>query len=181
MTNKKRMVVKTFSFLASSNTQTQTNNSTMKKVYVYLVALLTVTTAAAQSAMEKKMEQRARELHRVIQLNDMAVWKKFVRENYTEALINKKMQARVEGDGPGTSSANQPAPADPVEAKAQMFKMLHNDFGDSEIVSIKPNGEKLDMVLKDSSGMKGTFSFKFENTAPYLINGISVEVGDVQR
>lgn len=151
----------------------------MKKVL--LIVLIAIGYAAhAQDTMEKVMEKRARELHRVICLDDPAQWKKFIRENYTEALINKPMKAQVQG-GDGSASAS-PATneSDPVEGKAKMFKMLHNDFGGSKIASINVAAEKLTMVLS-GNGINGTFSLKFDKGKPYLIDGIGIEVGDVNK
>ena len=52
----------------------------------------------------------------------------------------------------------------------------------SKIVSLKPTGEKLEMILKNDMGMMGTFLLKFEKTNPYLIDGLGIEVGgDVNR
>lgn len=152
----------------------------MKKVLMIALVVLGHV-ANAQDSMDKVMEKRARELHRVICLNDPAQWKKFIRENYTEALINKPMKAQVEGgDGAAASSASPSNEADPVESKAKMFRMLHNDFGGSKISSINVAGEKLTMIL-GGNGMNGTFSLKFDKTKPYLIDGIGVEVGNVNR
>ncbi len=132
---------------------------------------------AAQTAVQQK-EKRAREMHRVILLNDKEAWKKFVKENYSEALINKPMRAQVEGNGPSASTAAQAAPADPVEEKTRIFKMLHSDFGDSEITSIQQSGDNLEMKVKDTGGLAGTFKLTFTKTAPYLIDGLAIDAGN---
>jgi len=138
--------------------------------------------ASAQDAMEKVMEKRAREMHRVISLDDKEQWKKFIKENYTQALIDKPMQAKVQTSDNGSASSSTSETGDNVEAKAGMFQMLHNDFGGSKIVSLKPTGEKMEMVLKNDMGMMGTFNLTFEKASPYKIDRLGIEVGgDVRR
>ena len=150
----------------------------MRKLLILLTFLVPSAAAFAQESMEKTMETRAREMHRVIGLNDPAVWKKFIKENYTQALIDKPMRAKVQTSEEGNTSTKTEdvKAADNLEAKAGMFQRLHDDFGDSKIVSLKPNGEKLAMVVKNSEGMTGTFQLKFDKNKPYLIDGLGIEV-----
>ncbi len=137
----------------------------------------------AQESMEKVMEKRAKEMHRVMSLTDKEQWKKFIKENYTQALIDKPMQAKVQTSENGKTSSNtsEPKAADNLEAKAGMFQRLHNDFGGSKIISLKPIGEKMEMVLKNDMGMIGTFNLKFDKVSPYKIDGLGIEVGEVNR
>jgi len=155
----------------------------MKKIITLVVLLIACFTSFAQDSMEKVMEKRAKEMHRVISLNDKEQWKKFVKENYTQTLIDKPMQAKVQtSDNGNTSTSSTEAKAvDNLEAKAGMFQRLHNDFGGSKIVSFKPTGEKMEMVLKNDMGMMRTFNLKFEKNSPYKIDGLGIEVGDVRR
>lgn len=129
------------------------------------------------------MEKRAREMHRVIGLTDKEQWKKFVKENYTQTLIDKPMQAKVQSseNGKTSTSTTETKATDNLEAKAAMFQRLHNDFGSSKLLSLKPTGEKMEMVLKNDMGMMGTFTLKFEKASPYKIEGLGIEVGDVNR
>ena len=130
------------------------------------------------------MESRAREMHRVIGLSDKQQWKKFIKENYTQALIDKPMRAVVQTSDNGstsTSSESQPKVADNVEAKAGMFQRLHEDFGKSKILSIKSSDGKVEMVVKNEDGLGGTFILKFDKNKPYLIDGLGIEVEDVDR
>lgn len=123
------------------------------------------------------MERRAREMHRVIALDDREQWKAFMKENYTQSLIDKPMRTVVESsDGRATAPASETKHTDNLEAKAGMFERLHDDFGKSKIVSIKPDGEKLEMVVKNSDGLSGTFKLKFSKDKPYLIDGLGIEV-----
>lgn len=150
-----------------------------------LVLMLTIGLSlhvGAQESMEKVMEKRAREMQRVISLNDKEQWKKFVKENYTPALIDRPMRAKTTTTGSSSSASSSQATknADNIEAKASMFQMLHADFGSSKIISIKPEGEKLTMVV-GSNGTNGTFILKFDKNKPYLIDGLGIEVGDVNR
>lgn len=155
----------------------------MKKYLVLLLVFSNCLAANAQDSKEKVMEKRAREMHRVLQLNDKDQWKKFIKENYTQALIDKPMRAQVStSDNGEKSSTTKTESGDPLEAKAGMFRMLHNDFGDSDIVSIKPSGDKLAMVVKSRDGLKGSFTFTFEPKSPFLIDAIGIEVGgDIER
>ena len=134
----------------------------------------------AQETAEKTMEKRAREMHRVISLSDKEQWKKFIQENYSQTLIDKAMRMQVE-DSDGKSNSNQAATADKIEGKAAMLQQLHQDFGSSKIISIKPSTEGLEMVLKNSDGLNGVFNLKFSKDKPYLIDGLGIEVqGDGQ-
>lgn len=130
------------------------------------------------------MESRAREMHRVIGLSDKEQWKKFIKENYTQALIDKPMRAVVQtsdNGSTGTSSESQPKITDNVEAKAGMFQRLHEDFGKSKILSIKSGDGKVEMVVKNEDGLGGTFILKFDKNKPYLIDSLGIEVEDVDR
>ena len=155
----------------------------MTKIVVLLIFNCILLTSFAQESMEKVMEKRAKEMHRVIGLTDKEQWRKFVKENYTQALIDKPMQARVQSsENRSTStSSSETKSADNLEAKANMYQRLHNDFGNSKILSLKPTGEKMEMVLKNDMGMTGTFNLKFDKKSPYLIDGLGIEVGDVSR
>jgi hypothetical protein len=126
------------------------------------------------------MEKRARELQRVINLNDKQAWIKFIKENYTQALIDKQMTAKVQtNDGDGVSNTKEELKdADKIEAKAKMFARLHEDFSGSKIISIKPEGDRLEMVLNNGDGLTGTFKLRFEKAKPYLIDGIGIEAGN---
>lgn len=155
----------------------------MTKIITVLIFTILGVTTFAQESLEKVMEKRAREMHRVIGLTDKEQWKKFVKENYTQTLIDKPMQAKVQTseNGKTSSSTSETKAADNLEAKASMFQRLHNDFGGSKILSLKPTGEKMEMVLKNDMGMMGTFTLKFEKASPYKIDGLGIEVGDVNR
>ncbi len=59
-----------------------------------------------------------------------------------------------------------------------MFARLHEEFSGSKIVSIKPEGDKVEMVLNNGDGLTGTFKLRFEKTKPYLIDGIGIEDGN---
>ena len=156
----------------------------MTKLVVLLIFNCILLTSFAQESMEKVMEKRAKEMHRVIGLTDKEQWKKFVKENYTQALIDKPMKARIESSENGVASAAstpETKAVDNLEAKAGMFQRLHGDFGNSKIISITPTGEKMAMVLKNEMGLTGTFNLKFDKASPYKIDGLGIEVGDVNR
>src|SRR6267154_6585760 len=132
----------------------------MKGTITFLVFSLLWLGANAQETKEQIMEKRAREMHSVIKLSDQAQWKKFVTENYTQEFIERPMKSQVsKSDNSGATAEKKETPGN-VDGKASMFQRLHNDFGDSKISSIKPNGDKLEMVLS-AGEVSGTFNLKF--------------------
>jgi len=138
----------------------------------FLALVFTCISLSAFSQDASIMEKKARELHRVIGLDDKAQWTKFVKENYTAALIAKPINGKVNANGTETSLSEATKASNDVEAKANLLGRLHQDFGDSKIVSIKPVEDKLDMVLSTDSGLMGTFSLKFDKNN--LIDGFGV-------
>lgn len=150
----------------------------MKSIYTLLVFLVLNQTAFAQES--STMEKRAREMHRVIGLDDKQQWIKFIKENYTQVLIDKQQTMKVQSNENGnvSTSKNEMKEEDKLEAKAKMFARLHEDFGGSKIVSIKSKEENLEMVLNNGEGLIGTFKLRFEKTEPYLIDGIGIEAGN---
>lgn len=156
--------------------QTQKNQNMKRYLLHSLVCMVWLATpAAAQDSKGTTMEKRAREMHRVLSLDDREQWKKFIQENYSKALIEKPMRAEISG-GPQGTKKTETKPADALEAKVKMFEQLHSDFGNSKITSLKAIGEKVEMVLKSENGLNGTFSLKFSPTTPYLIDGLGIEV-----
>lgn len=153
----------------------------MRKTLLIVALSLSLNPVLGQDSMEKVMERRAREMHRVIGLDNPDQWKKFIKENYTKALINKPMQAKIEGGTSGSDSGTTSSTFDGnIEAKAGMYQMLHNDFGGGTIKSITTSAENLDMRIT-ADGMTGTFSLRFSKDSPYLIDGLGIEVGDIRR
>lgn len=147
----------------------------MKRTIILLVFSFTSLLVKAQETTQQIMEKRAREMHRVICLPDREQWKKFITENYTQALIDKPMKSQVsKSDDSGTTGEKKEIPSN-LEGKVNMFQRLHNDFGNSKITSIKPDGDKLEMVLSNGD-MYGTFNLKFSATKPYLIDGVGIQV-----
>ncbi len=147
----------------------------MKNIITLLAFSLVVFAAQAQETMQQVMEKQAREMHRVICLSDKEQWKKFIKENYSQALIDKPMKSKISQSGNAGSTSEKNETASNLDGKVNMFQRLHNDFGDSKIVSIKPNGDKLEMELSGPE-LSGTFSFTFSTTKPYLIEGLGIRV-----
>lgn len=140
----------------------------MKLLFIFVTCLSLTSVAQTASVMEKK----ARELHRIIGIDDKALWTKFVKENYTAALIAKPMNGKVSTNGTETSLPDATKAGSDLEAKANLLGRLHQDFGSSKIVSIKPDGDKLDMVLSTATGLTGTLSLRFDKAN--LIDGFGV-------
>jgi hypothetical protein len=146
----------------------------MKHLFFAIIAITSFTYAFGQESMEITMEKRAREMHRVLGLSDQEQWRKFIKENYTQTLIDKPMRAAVqEGDRGATTS--EVKSADNLEAKVKMYERLHEDFGGAKIVSIKSTAEVLKMVLDNGEGLIGTFQLKFDKNKPYLIDGLGIQ------
>jgi hypothetical protein len=150
----------------------------MRTSLLLLICLCTgVTTIRAQESMRASMEKRARELHRVLCLDDKEQWKKFMKENYSKDFLARPVKATIETQGKeGGQAEKTTTTADNLEQKAQMFERLHKDFGTSKIISLKPDGEKVDMILENTAGLKGNFEIKFEKDKPYLIDGVGIRV-----
>lgn len=149
----------------------------MKKLILLIIFHGLLVNTFAQDSMDKVIEERAKEMVRVIGVSDKEQWKKFMTENYSQALIDKPMRARVEtSEHDNAESSSQVNSANNLDEKAKMFQQLHDDFGESKILSMKPAGEKLEMVLENKAGLKGTFQLRFEKKSPYLIDGIGIEV-----
>ena len=79
----------------------------MKKLVALTVASGLFLAAFAQESMEKVMEKRAREMHRVLGLSRKDEWKKFVKENYSQSLIDKPMRVQMRKEKP-TSRKGKP-------------------------------------------------------------------------
>jgi hypothetical protein len=156
----------------------------MKRLVLMVAFIGLGLSSIAQESIQQVKEKRAREMHRVISLDDKEQWKKFMKENYTQALIDKPMRAVAETSDNGstkTGSTESSKQADNLEAKTAMFQRLHEDFGKSKIISINSVQEKLEMIVKSDDGLSATFILKFDKNKPYLIDGLGIEVLDVER
>lgn len=150
----------------------------MKNILLIAVLLTGSVVLYAQESKEKVMEKRAREMHRVLTLNDKDAWKKFIQENYTQKLIDKPMRQTVqtsEDTGSGATGNSSTSTTSNLEAKVTMYGRLHEDFGKSKITSIKTTGETAEMIL-DFAEIHGVFTLTFEKNAPYLIDGLGIMV-----
>ncbi len=148
----------------------------MKTLLLLFIAISFVSKAQTPS---EQMEKRAREMHRVILLSDKEAWRKFIKENYTQKLIDKPMRQNVqtsEDKGSGASTTNQTSTADNLEAKVGMYARLHEDFKNSKITSIKPVTDGVEMTAETPEGMVGVFALKFDKNSNYLIDGLGIQV-----
>ncbi|HCW08817.1 MAG TPA: hypothetical protein DGG95_15780 [Cytophagales bacterium] len=168
-TLKKNQAFRTFISLASSYTE-----NTMKPSILFFVALFLCAGVSAQT-MEQTIEKRARELHRVISLESKSEWEKFVKENYSQALIERPMKAQTKREGGGTSSTETQETKGTVADKVNMLQRLHNDFAGSKIASVKVNAGEVEMIV-NGSGVSGTFRLKFTPSALYLIDRIGIQI-----
>jgi hypothetical protein len=141
-----------------------------------MILLVMTLNVSAQESRTKVIEKRAKEFHRVIGLDDKEQWKKFIAENYSQALIDKPMKSVVQTSDQKTT-APAPKKTENIDEKTGMLQRLHQDFGNSKILSLKPKDENVEMILENTAGLTGTFNFKFDKKEPYLIDGIGIEVG----
>ncbi|HEX6889453.1 MAG TPA: hypothetical protein VF141_02125 [Chryseolinea sp.] len=150
----------------------------MKNLFL-LLCLLGVVGAAAQNKKQAIIEKRARELHRVMGLNDKEQWKTFMKENYSKAMLERQVISNVETTEQEHANPTTTAETtDKLEEKTKVFERLHRNFGSSKIKSLKTFDERIEMILESSSGLKGDFNITFESQAPYLINRIAIEIND---
>lgn len=143
-------------------------------MFTSVLMFLIVVTAYSQDDMAKVMEKRAREFHRVMTLDDKAKAIAFIKENYSQALIDKPMRAEKQ-TSENDNKSSESKTVNNAEAKAEMFKQLFQDFGTSKILSLKQDGDKVVMQVQ-GNGMTGDFTLRFQKTSPYLIDGLGIEV-----
>lgn len=149
----------------------------MKNLF-FLLCFFAVASSTAQNKKQTVIEQRARELHRVIGLNDKEQWKKFMMGNYTKAMLERPVTTKVETTEKESTSSSSTETADKLDEKVKVFERLHGDFGNSKIKSIKTIGERVEMILENSSGLNGNFNITYEIQSPFLINRIAIEIHD---
>jgi hypothetical protein len=140
-----------------------------------LFIVIFVATLANAQTREEIATARVREFHRVISQDDPAVWKEFILANYTKALIEKQVKQQVSTDAGKSTTVSQ---GEALDAKVKMLSRLHDDFGGGKILSLKPAGDDVEMVASSPHDMQGKFKFKFDKASPYLIDGLTVAVGD---
>jgi hypothetical protein len=140
-----------------------------------LFFLFSLSFVAMSQTHEEVIINRAKAYYKVLTVNDKEQWRKFMTDNYTKALLERPMKARIAEEGVSKPAAENEK-VDPIESKLVMFQRLNADFGGSTITSIKATGDEVVMILS-SSEISGTFTLMFDKTAPYLIDRIGVEVG----
>jgi hypothetical protein len=150
----------------------------MKKSSLLIIGIFAALVSFAQETRDKVMDKRAREMHRVLGLDDREAWKKFIRENYTQALIDKPMRVAVETNDNGSQTSTASTQVNNLEIKTNMYSQLHDEFGKSKIISISNVKDNLEMVLENQNGLRAIFSLKFESNTPFLLDGIGIEVAE---
>ncbi|MCE2994041.1 MAG: hypothetical protein LW863_00495 [Flammeovirgaceae bacterium] len=147
----------------------------MKKVVVTL-ALFSLFVVFAAQAQDKKtiIENRCKELVRVLNLGEKDQWRKFIQENCTEAWINRKMRLQVQGGPDGAAPAANNETTE-LESKVGLFQRFHDDLGKGTISNIKIDGDNADVQVKGETGLDLSFALKFTPAAPHLIDGLGVQ------
>ena len=149
----------------------------MKNLF-FLLCFFVVAGALAQTKKQTVIEKRARELHRVIGLNDQEQWEKFMKENYSKDMLERQVTSKIRTNEKEVTSSTSTDTTDKLEEKVKAFERLHRDFAISKIKSIKTVGERVEMILENSSGLNGNFNITYESQSPFLINRIAVEIND---
>jgi hypothetical protein len=147
----------------------------MKRIITLVVFCFSGVAIFAQENAQDVMEKRAREMYRVITSNDREQWRKFIKENYSQTLIDKPMRKKIVNQDDGGTQSETKTTAGNLEDKVNMFQNLHRDFAESQIASIKKVNQTLEMILS-GGGTEGTFKLKFSDTKPYLIEGLGIEL-----
>ena len=146
----------------------------MTKLLTTFLILACIATQA--QTREEIVLARAKEFYRVVCQNGSETHRIFVEKNYSKALQDRQMKQKVASPD-GSTSESQDKEAG-VESKVKMFGRLHEDFGTGKLKSITPIGEDVEIVATTGDGMQGKFRLKFTKDAPYLIDGLAIEVGD---
>jgi hypothetical protein len=90
-------------------------------------------------------------------------------------LIDKPVKVDIRrGDDPSVRMETKAPSA--LESKVVMYARLHQDFGGSKIISMTPDDHQLTLVLQNDNGPNGKFTFTFEKSGQYLIDGLNVQV-----
>ena len=149
----------------------------MKKLFTLIALLISVATFG-QTDKGAMLEQRARDFHKAISVNDKSVWRKYMLANFTQALIDRPMRAKVvTNENDNTSSSSTTSSTDKqIEAKLAMFEQLHQDFGKAKITEVKTQGDKVEMTVRTEGGMTGVFRLDAEPKSPWLIDRMGIEV-----
>ena len=122
-----------------------------------LVFLMLIAVNSFAQDREKIVEKRTRDLYEALKSSDKAVWKKYVEENYSPALIEKRGMEKILG----------------------MWQNLHNDFGTSKLVSVEMKDNLSEMMLKQTDGpLMARFTLTPEAKAPYRWELLSIQAGD---
>ena len=129
------------------------------KFSVFIFLLVSFSTMAQDAEV---MEKKARELYRVICLNDKEQWMKFVRDHYTPALIAKPINGKVMNNGSETNLSDVTKGGSDIEAKANLLARLHHDFGNGKLISVMPESNKVKMMVNNDQGLTATFDLTFD-------------------
>jgi hypothetical protein len=147
----------------------------MKNLFL-LICFFAFAGAIGQDKRQATMEKRANELRRVMGLNEKEQWKKFMLENYSKSLLERPVKSTTKTSEEGSTTSTSSSTADKLEEKLKMFERLHRDFGSSKVLSMKTVNEKIEMILENTSGLKGNFNIAFEKQTPFLIDGINIQI-----
>lgn len=149
----------------------------MKRLTTVIALFISMATFG-QADKVKTLEQRARDFHQAIAVNDKTVWRKYMLGNFTQALIERPMRAKVvttENDNTSSSSTTSSTNTQ-IKAKLAMFEQLHRDFGKGKITNVKTQGDLVEMTIHTETGLTGVFRLDAEPKSPWLIDRMAIEV-----
>jgi hypothetical protein len=154
----------------------KTKLSIMKNILTVFILLVSLS-GFSQSDKSKVLDQRARNFHKAITTNDKAEWKKYMLENFTQALIERPMRAKVVTSEADNASATSSTTSETqTEEKLTMFARLHEDFGKGKINGVTTEDNSVRMTITTDGGMTGVFRFDAEPKSPWLIDKLSIQV-----
>lgn len=148
----------------------------MKRI-LPLIFLWVYSIAFSQTDKSKTLEQRARAFHAAISQADKEGWKNYITQNFTQALIDRPMRAKVvTAENDNTTSSSTTNTNTQIEAKLAMFERLHDDFAKGKISNVNVEGDKVTMTIITDAGMTGVFRLESESNAPWKIEKLGIEV-----
>lgn len=131
----------------------------MRSSLTAIIILFVAAAAFGQTNDKEKIgEKRAKALHAALASDDKEVWKKFVNENYTAELIEKRGMDNI----------------------MNAWTQIHKDWGASKIVSIAFKDGLTDMnVKRNRDGALILYRLTLQNADPYKVERLAVERNNV--
>lgn len=148
----------------------------MKKfTSIVWLMFIVIALANAQSAKERTMENRSRELVRILGLASEEDWQKFIVENCSGTLISRQLKI-IEPTEESASTIVGASDEGNVESKVAILAKLHTDVGKGTITCIDQNEDRVDVMVRGETGVTVFLVLQFLRESPYLIDAMSVQI-----